>query len=61
MSTLVDPSGNPVQVDPDDSGLCSACGAKEKHQERVETFGGYWKVVCKKCGHQVAAGRGEEG
>ena len=36
---------------------CQGCGAPPKCLEHVNSFGGYWKVICTRCGVILREGR----
>lgn len=55
MSEIVDANGNEYSTTAPDR--CEKCGAPEKHHQTVEMFGGFKKIICKKCGMVIRSWR----
>lgn len=62
MPGLVDERGKPYpqsMLTPQrGSAICEGCG-RGGGKQTTTSFGAYWRVVCKWCGHVSASGRGE--
>jgi hypothetical protein len=52
--TVLGPDGKPVP-EPDEARSCPACGSDRL--EKSESFGGYFKLVCRGCGNVLSQGR----
>jgi hypothetical protein len=48
-----------VGIDGREVGLCPKCGAPPKDHQTINGFGGHWRKVCQKCGHEI--GSSQEG
>lgn len=57
--TLVDADGKPIPKLPaqEEDDACPTCMAGSEHQDKQTMFGGYYKIVCRKCWNTVRTGR----
>ena len=51
---ILDAQGNPLKPPPSTTAAagCSACGAPEKEVATLKGFGGDYRRICQKCGHE---------
>lgn len=58
---ILDSNGQPVEAESEPEVTpvrCPKCGRPtDKFRERFNGFGGFWKDLCKHCGHVFAEGR----
>jgi len=54
MTDLLDAQGQPYREE-EAARFCPCCGSNDKDHETVGGFGGYSRVVCKKCGAVIGA------
>lgn len=45
--TILDEKGEPFLPAPAN---CPKCGSREKDHEEISSFGGYRRLICRKCG-----------
>ena len=56
MTELVDALGKPLAQSSElELAICPVCSSRDL--ESSKGFGGHWKVICKKCGQEVARGQ----